>query len=328
MKIGLRTIKTAISATLAVLVAQSLHLLYPTSAGIISILSVTNTKKTSVYTGVYRLISLALATGIASVCFLILGFNAIAFGIYLLLFIPVAVYLKLSDGIVVSSVLVTHYWVEKTLSWQIIGNEFLLMVIGVGFALLVNSYMPNKEQRLKEDQELIEKMFRDILTNMAKYLNQEQQEYNLISQCNELKSRIKKSEQWAKELTENQLLAPDFYYIEYFTMRKIQRNLLTEMLLVLQKISVEPEQVDNIRQLLELTATTFSERNDGKLILQRIDLVYKEYKEKDLPKSREEFENRANLFQFLQIFQSFIEIKSEFSKQQENLVDIKENSLY
>lgn len=323
MKIGLRTVKTAISATLASIVAQSLGLLYPTSAGIISILSVTNTKKTSIYTGFYRLVSLAIATVIAMVCFSILGFNAIAFGIYLILFIPVTVYFKLSDGIVVSSVLVTHYWIEKTLSWQIIGNEFLLMIIGVGFALLVNSYMPSIEKRLKNDQRLIEEMFREILTEMSEYLNQEQQEFQLINQCDELKEMIKKSEQWAKEHTENQLVSPDYYYIEYFTMRKIQRKLLKEMLMILQKISVEPEQVANIGQLLQLTGATFSESNDGKVILNKIDSVYKEYKEKELPKSREEFENRANLFQFLQIFQSFIEIKSEFSKQQDSHMDIK-----
>lgn len=323
MKIGLRTIKTAISATLASIVAQSIGLLYPTSAGIIAILSVTNTKKTSIYTGFYRLVSLAIATVISSICFSIIGFNAIAFGIYLILFIPVAVYFRLSDGIVVSSVLVTHYWIERTLSWGIIRNEFFLMFIGVGFALLVNSYMPSIEQRLKKDQQLIEEMFREILARMAEYLNQEQQDFQLISQCNELKEMIKKSEQWAKEHTENQLVSPDYYYIEYFTMRKIQRKMLTEMLTILQKISVEPEQVKNIQQLLELTARTFSESNDGMTILDKIDSVYQEYKEKELPKSRAEFENRANLFQFLQIFQSFIEIKSEFSKQQENQIMMK-----
>lgn len=323
MKIGLRTVKTAISATLASIVAQALGLLYPTAAGIIAILSVTNTKKTSIFTGLYRLASLAIATVIGMICFFIVGFNAVAFGIYLILFIPVAVYFKLSDGIVVSSVLVTHYWIEKTLSWEIICNEFLLMIIGVGFALLVNSYMPNIEQRLKNDQQLIEEMFREILTKMAEYLNKGQQEFQLISQCNELKEIIKKSEQWAKEHTENQLVSPDYYYIEYFTMRKIQRNMLTEMLIILQKVSVESEQVTNIRYLIELTAATFSESNDGKLILNMIASVFQEYKEKELPKSRAEFENRANLFQFLQVFQSFIEIKSEFSKQQDNHESIK-----
>lgn len=116
MKIGLRTVKTAISAALAMIIAEKLGLLYAPSAGIISVLSVTSTKKTSVMTGIYRLLSLALATILAYICFTFLGFTAIAFGIFLLLFIPAAVYFQLSDGIVVSSVLVTHYLVEKNLS--------------------------------------------------------------------------------------------------------------------------------------------------------------------------------------------------------------------
>lgn len=82
MKIGLRTVKTAISAALAMIIAEKLGLLYAPSAGIISVLSVTSTKKTSVMTGIYRLLSLALATILAYICFTFLGFTAIAFGIF------------------------------------------------------------------------------------------------------------------------------------------------------------------------------------------------------------------------------------------------------
>ena len=35
---------------------------------------------------------------------------------------------------------------------------------------------------------------------------------------------------------------------------------------------------------------------------------------KPLPRNREEFENRAQLFQFLQSFKRFIEIKAEFAE--------------
>lgn len=316
MKIGLRTVKTAVSATLSMIVAGSLGLLYPASAGIISVLSVTNTKKTSLLTGLYRLLSLALATAIAYLCFSILGFNAFAFGVFLLLFIPGAVYFKLSDGIVVSSVLVTQYLVEQDLSWTIIGNEFLLITIGVGFALLMNLYMPDTEKRLKEDQEVIETMFRKILNNMAAYLNQHVKERDLFEKCNDLKAFIRTGENWAKNHAENQLISSNHYYIEYFTMRRLQSNHLKDMLRILENITVEPEQVGNIQELLQYTAETFAENNDGQEILDRIDQVYDAYRKKELPKTREEFENRAQLFQFLQMFQSFIEIKVEFAKQQ------------
>ncbi|OCK15979.1 hypothetical protein A8L52_10125, partial [Enterococcus faecalis] len=225
MKIGLRTVKTAISAALAMIIAEKLGLLYAPSAGIISVLSVTSTKKTSVMTGIYRLLSLALATILAYICFTFLGFTAIAFGIFLLLFIPAAVYFQLSDGIVVSSVLVTHYLVEKNLSWAIIGNEFLLMSIGVGLALLANSYMPDTEKRLREDQEVIETMFRKILREMALHLNNAAGERNLVMHCADLKTFIRTGETWAKNHAENQLLSTNTYYLEYFAMRKMQSNI-------------------------------------------------------------------------------------------------------
>lgn len=319
MKIGLRTVKTAVSATLSMIVAGSFGLLYPASAGIISVLSVTNTKKTSLQTGFYRLLSLALATVIAYFCFMFLGFNALAFGGYLLLFIPAAVYFKLSEGIVVSSVLVTQYLIEKDLSWSIIGNEFLLMTIGVGFALLMNAYMPDAEKRLKEDQEVIETMFRKILNNMAAYLNLHGKARDLFEQCNDLQAFIRTGENWARNDAENQLISSNHYYIDYFTMRRLQSNHLKDMLRILEKITVEPEQVENLQKVLLYTAETFAENNDGQEILEKINQVYDAYRKKELPKTREEFENRAQLFQLLQVFQSFIEIKAEFAKDQVKL---------
>lgn len=316
MKIGLRTVKTAVSATLSMIAAESLGLLYPASAGIISVLSVTNTKKTSLLTGIYRLFSLAIATVIAYICFSIIGFNAWAFGVFLLLFIPSAVFLKVSDGIVVSSVLVTQYLIEADMSWTIIGNEFLLMSIGVSFALVMNLYMPDTEKHLQEDQEVIETMFRQVLNNMAEYLNQHGKERNLFEKCDDLKSVIRAGETWAKNHAENQLLSSNDYYLNYFAMRRIQSNSLKDMLRILEKVTVEPEQVENLQKLFQYTAETFAENNDGHEILEKITQVYEAYRKKELPKTRIEFENRAQLFQLLQVFQIFIEIKAEFVRHQ------------
>ncbi len=69
MKIGLRTVKTAISAALAMIIAEKLGLLYAPSAGIISVLSVTSTKKTSVMTGIYRLICFTFISLLIFFCY-------------------------------------------------------------------------------------------------------------------------------------------------------------------------------------------------------------------------------------------------------------------
>ncbi len=70
-RLGMRTIKTALGATLAILVAQALGLKYALSAGIITVLSVQNTKQKSVEIAKLRLYSTVLAlllSGILFVC--------------------------------------------------------------------------------------------------------------------------------------------------------------------------------------------------------------------------------------------------------------------
>lgn len=314
MRIGLRTVKTGVSAALAMILANALQLLYAPSAGIIAVLSVTNSKKSSLQTGIYRLFSLTLATLISYICFSLLGYQPIAFGIFLLLFIPIAVSLGLSDGIVVSSVLVTHYLVEESMSWGIIFNEYLLMTIGVGFALIANLYMPNAENRLKEDQQIIETMFKKLLTEMSSYLKQEITEQKLLENCNGLLSFIRQGQLRAQTYQENQWVVRDVYYASYFAMRRSQVSVLHDMIESLDRIEVVEIQVEKIVSLLEYTSETFAEENDGNEILARIFDVYEEYRQMTLPTSREEFENRAELFQFLQSFKSFIEIKAEFSQ--------------
>ena len=314
MRIGLRTVKTGVSAALAMILANTLQLLYAPSAGIIAVLSVTNSKKSSLQTGIYRLFSLTLATVISYFCFSLLGYQPIAFGIFLFLFIPLAVSLGLSDGIVVSSVLVTHYLVEESMSWGIIFNEYLLMTIGVGLALIANLYMPNAQNRLKEDQQIIETMFKKLLIEMAAYLKQEITEQKLLENCNGLLSFIRQGQLRAQTYQENQWVVRDVYYASYFAMRRSQVSVLHDMIESLDRIEVVEIQVEKIVSLLDYTSETFAEENDGTDILARIFDVYEEYRQMALPTSREEFENRAELFQFLQSFKSFIEIKAEFAQ--------------
>ena len=150
-KLGMRTIKTAVGATLAIIIAQSFGLKYALSAGIITVLSVQNTKRKSVEIALLRLNSTLLALGISCLLFFLLGFNPIAFGIYLLIFIPLAVEFKLSDGIVVSSVLVTHLLGEGYINLALLWNELMLMFIGAGIAILFNLYMPNMIEQIKKE---------------------------------------------------------------------------------------------------------------------------------------------------------------------------------
>lgn len=314
MRIGLRTVKTVLSSMLSMAVAHACSLLFWPSAGIIALLSVGNTKRSTLYTGIYRITAFILATLVAFISFSVLGYTILGFGLFLLLFIPVTVYFKLTEGIVVNSVLVTHYLSEQNMSWSLIGNEAGLMAIGVLFALLANIYMPNTKRRLQEKQLVIEKRFRMILKNMAQFLLSGEQIENEKA-CEELLVFIRTSQTDARTHQENFWLKQTQYYETYFSMRRAQVNVIRDMQDTLQRIKRPDLYGKHIYGLLIYTAETFYERNDGKELLERIEAVYDLYRDMPLPKDRLEFEERAELFQFLQSYKSFIEIKAEFSQQ-------------
>ena len=318
MKIGLRTIKTVIASVLAILIATQLHLLYATAAGIIAILSVGNTKKTSLKSGLGRVLSLGLAIILSFICFTTLGFHPWAFGVFLLVFIPLSVRCNLADAIVVNSVLITHFLVEKSFSWQMILNETLLMTIGVGLALLLNLYMPDNEKQLKEDIKAIEEDFRTIIFAMAAHLNLEKIA-PLDDACLDLRSKLRAALNQAHIHQKNQWISEEDYYSDYFSMRLAQLRILRDMVNLLIEIDIDGLFVDELRKVLISTAENFAEENDGKLILWQIEAVYQNYRQKPLPQTREEFENRALLFQFLQSFRSFVEIKAIFYQNEQKI---------
>lgn len=318
MKIGLRTIKTVLAASLAMFFAQSLNLLYAPAAGIIAVLSVGNTKKATLLTAFYRVVSLIIATIISFFCFNLLGFNPFAFGVFLLLFIPVSVYFRLEDGIVVNSVLVTHYLSENSFAWQLIINEFLLMSLGVGLALLANLYMPDIGKTLKEEQAIVEVMFKKLLGQLANGLNTPSAASKARQTCAVLGDYLAQAQVKANRHQQNRWFQEDSSFATYFTMRRGQVLILRDMIQLLDQIEVEEEYLADMRYLLQTTAKTFGYDNDGQELLALIKAISQNYEASPLPKNRSEFENRARLFQFLQLFTSFIETKAEFSRKLEN----------
>ena len=83
MTVSLRTIKIAFATTIAILLAQAFKLDYSVSAGVIAILIVLDTKKSSVTIAFQRIGSTILALGVATILFQLVGFTTLVFGLYL-----------------------------------------------------------------------------------------------------------------------------------------------------------------------------------------------------------------------------------------------------
>lgn len=312
--IGYRTLKTGIGASIAMIIAKQIGLEYAVSAGIITILSIQNTKRQSVNIAIQRIASCVAALLISSVVFMLLGYNAIAFGIFLLVFIPLTVRFKLEQGIVVSSVLVTHLLVQKSSSIFWIQNELGLMIIGVGVALLLNLYMPSIEGEIKQDQVYIEEKMKEILFQMAKSLKNNNIFIKEEKLFNKLEKRLHMARIRAYNNLNNYFLSDASYYVQYMEMRTQQFETLKRMKEHFQRFFMTYEQSIIMAYFTESVANSLNEENTAEKQLKAVDILREDFKKMELPSTREEFENRAMLFQFLNDLEQFLIIKNEFRK--------------
>lgn len=312
--IGFRIVKTAVGASLAIIIAQSMGLKYAVAAGIITLLSVQNTKKTSIKLALQRIESTILALLIASILFLIFGYNPVTFGLYLVIFIPVTVFLKITDGIVVSSVLVTHLLAEKSISLFWIRNEFLLMAVGAGIAILLNIYMPKIENEIKETQQNIEEHMRRILFQMAENLRKQSINIEEETLFNELEVTLKEGTDRAYRHLNNYIINDVKYYVQYMEMRTLQYEILKYMRSHFIKFYMTFDQTEVVAAFTEKVASNFGEYNTAEELLKELNEVKDMFKVQELPKTREEFENRAMLFQFFNDMEALLELKKGFRK--------------
>lgn len=308
----IKTLKIAIGSMLAIIIAQALNVAYSTSAGVIALLSIQNTKKETIYVALKRGGSFFLAIFIAIITFSLLGYSPISFGIFLLFFVTISYKLDLGDGISINAVLMTHLLVEKSISFSWIINEAELFVIGSSIGIVLNLYMPSSKAVVVEFQRKVEEKSRRILENISRKINGEKiQEEEDINQLFKILKTAKKK---AYENMNNTFAGDTQYYIDYIDMRKSQTKILKKIYGNLELLTMVPNQGKRISEFILRISETYHEHNNGKKLLKQLNELKIHMKNEPLPKDRDEFENRAILFVVLSDLERFLELKVEFSK--------------
>ncbi|MBC2581488.1 aromatic acid exporter family protein [Clostridium sp. DJ247] len=312
--IGYRTIKTGIGACAAMIIAKNIGLQYAAAAGVITILSIQATKKQSFKIALQRVGSCVLALFISTIIFRILGYSAVTFGIFLFIFIPLTVKFNFEQGIVVSSVLVTHMLVEKSTNIFWLVNELSLMLVGVGVALLLNLYMPSIETQIKQDQIYIEEKMKEILLYMADALRNNSVSIKEEKMFNEFEERLKMGREHAYNNLNNYFLLDASYYVKYMEMRLHQLESIKRMRQHFKKFFMTYEHTIMVASFTEKVANSIYEENTAQSLIDDLDVLRGDFKKMSLPTTREEFENRAMLFQFLNDIEQILIIKREFKQ--------------
>lgn len=311
MSLFQRTMKLVLATVLAIFVADFLHLTYATSAGIIALLSILNTRRSSAKLAFKRFMSTLLALALGCLMFLIGGFELWSLAAYLVVFVPLSYYWRLEAGIAPSSVLVTHLYLEKSLRLDLIQNEIMLFVIGAGMALLFNSYMSSNQAKIDYYHVRVEKELKDIMLRFSLLLKEGDGTNNGFL-INAFDKTLKEAAEVVYLERHNQVFRTTDYHVHYFRMRMEQNRVLRQMAEIINRLALKTPESIILAQLFQEVAYELSQENSGLEQLEAIDDFLVTFRQRELPKTRQEFENRAILFQLLNDMKLFIQMKVDF----------------
>ena len=307
----LKIAKVIVSAFVALLVAQALNLSTPSAAAIIAILSVMDTKKVSLAATGQRLAAAVLALVIGMGIFAIFRFDVISFGLYLLCYIPLAYLLKVDIGVAPSTVLVIHLWTQQQLTFELFVNELLLVTIGAGVAILLNWYMPSYRQEIERVREEIEDKMREVLLKMSGFLTIGNGK-NDGEVLQLLKEKLSEAREYVRLEAENHLTKEVTYDYQYFEMRRDQSKLLEIMATNLNEFRWDGEEMAILSEMFKQTAQQLAEQNTASQLIDDIEELLEQFRERPLPQTRREFEKRAQLYQLLRDLKRFVQLKVDF----------------
>ena len=304
--------KMAISATIALIIGNILGLQYATVGAVIAILSIQDTRKKALIISYKRIVACSMGILLSVILYSLLGNRALIFGLFLIILIPLTSRLKVQEGMVPSVVLSTHFLVANNITIALIFNEILLMIIGIGVAAIANIFMPSLEDKFKDDKEWIEEHYRIIISKMAKSLITHTVDIDEQKLINEVEKRLYESKETAYKIVNNHFFKSSSYYTDYINMRINQFDTIKRMRLHFQRFNIPVEQMNVMADFTLCVAENIREMNDCKSLLMDLDILRNEFKKMELPKTREEFESRAQLLQFLNDMEEFLLIKRNF----------------
>ncbi|MGE7764601.1 aromatic acid exporter family protein [Peribacillus sp. NPDC096540] len=310
-KIGYRTIKTALGATLAIIIAQMLNLDHFSAAGIITILCIQVTKKKSVYASWHRFLACLIAMVYSTLLFQFIAYHPLIIGLILLIFIPTTVALKINEGIVTSSVIIMHLYGSGDITFALLINETILIAVGVGVALVMNLYMPSLDEKLLAYQEKIETNFSAILMGIVRYLRDNDHTWD-GKEITETANLLNQAKSLAFRDVENHFLREEDLYYHYFKMREKQFEIIERILPLVTNIPLIVKQSGIVADFIEDLAENVHPQNTAILYLKKLEEMVIFFRGMELPLTREEFESRAALLQLMKEMERYLLLKHSF----------------
>lgn len=308
----IKLIKIAAGSTLAISIAYAAGLDYAVSAGIITLLTLQDTKKETLAVALKRIAAFVIALIIAYAIFHILAYTPYSYGVFLLVFTWVCLYFRMQDAIPINAVLATHYLLERSVSGTVVLNEVLLLAIGAGIGIILNLYIPSNVKQIRKKQSEIEECLKLVLIQMAEGIVAEDRSI-LDGKCmTDLKEYIERGTEQAYQNMNNSFFQESRYFIEYMEMRNQQYHMLLEIYDRIRTMPPPVSQAYLVGEFVKEIASSLSETQNTKGLLASLEQLLIRFQGAALPVTREEFETRAILYVLLMNFRLFLLLKKNF----------------
>lgn len=307
-----KSFKIAAAAILGIAIAAEMGLQNSATAGLITILSIRNTKRETVKNAVNRVLAYLCALLIAGISFWILDFTLWGFACFLFLFSMVCIFLGWGEVLSVNAVLVSHFLIAGNMEPGLIFSESLLLLIGSTLGILVNLHLHKQGAEFDRLAAEVDNQIKGILHRMSVWLPKEdKREYN--SACfAKLEKTLEEAKRCAAENYNNTFRHSDSFELDYITMRERQSIILKEIYENIVSIRYLPRQASQVAYILEEIEQAYHRENTVEELLEKMDALFQELNKEPLPESREEFEARAILFYILMQIKNLLEVKREF----------------
>ena len=277
MKIGMRTIKTAIAVSLSVFICQLFKLTSPFFAGIAAIITMQSTVVDSFEIGKNRMLGTVFGAFIGLVGSLIAPENPIAIGIGIIIIITICNFLGWKKPITIATIVFLsimlvqkdgnrlHYSVYRTI------DTFVGIIIGV----LINYFIvpPDSEIKIKASFKTLLNEYNTIVKNIAYNLS----DIKLGNVKNELKLLDTNFEYLKEEIKLN--LSKNAEYNDIQNTLTLFENLYNNLSIVSNMESNPKINNENKKKLEKLYNICLLENNDAES-LDNIDIVYNYHIEK------------------------------------------------
>ena len=309
-----KVIKTALGAFLACFIASQLNLKYSLTAGIVAIISIQTTKSSGLRIAFERFLAVLLGLSIFIIFVYFLGFHYSSLSIFILVFMPLCIKFNLLQGFLVTIVLSTHILGYKSIEPHFLFNEFLLLAVGLFIGNILNLYMPTNEKEIEKIKIEIENIIIDILTDTSETLKCTCVSINEEHNFQSLKSKLEEGRKFSLLDYDNSFFDKCDKDLNYFSMRRRQYRILKRIRVYFKRLYITYDHSLVLSEFIAHVAKNIHSYENPCTLLEEHNELKVIFSKMSLPETREEFENRATLFQLLQEIEEFINAKVEYLK--------------